>query len=142
MTAAIRPVMTVMRHGKRRRRFSGSRRPNGSSSVPQRLTCSGPWPRAPVPAGCSSRTAAPVALRRATRGVTAVILSAGRRSASLTSATMIGVNAVAITEPRCQNVGTTIAAVAAARLEMIRVCSERPLCFFSSAAPEDSLHRR
>ena len=41
--------------GKRRRGRSGARRPNGSSSrPPQRLTRSGPSPRAPTPVGCSA----------------------------------------------------------------------------------------
>ena len=54
---------------------------------------------------------------------------------------MIGVTAVAITEPRSQKSGTTIAAVAAARLEITRVWSEIPLGFFSSCSG-DSPHRR
>ena len=87
-------------------RARASRRPNGSSSVPGSGSRSGPSPRAPTPVGCSrARTAAPVALRRCTRGVTAVITLAGRRSASETSATMIGVMAVASSEPRSQNIG-------------------------------------
>jgi len=50
-----------------------------------------------------------------------LIAEAGRFSASLTTATMIGVIAVARIEPLSQNIGTTIAAATAARLEMSRV---------------------
>ena len=59
-----------------------------------------------------------------TRGTAEVMTFAGRLRASETIATMIGVMAVAISEPRSQNVGTTMAAATAARLEIRRVCSE------------------
>ena len=49
---------------------------------------------------------------------------AGRFSASETIATMIGVIAVASSEPRSQNMGTTTAAATAARLEIRRVWTE------------------
>ena len=73
-----------------------------------------------------------------TRGVTAVITFAGRFRSSETTATMIGVMAVAISEPRAQNVGTTMAAATAARLEITSVFSERPpapLSSFSGLTP-------
>ena len=70
-------------------------------------------------------------------GAADVITLAGRFSASETSATMIGVIAVASSEPRSQNIGTTIAAATAARLEIRRVWSERlpPLRFLLRAHP-------
>ena len=68
-----------------------------------------------------SRTAAPVALRRVTSGVTAVIFSAGLRRPSDTSATITGVIAVATSVPRSQTIGTTTAAATAAAAEIASV---------------------
>ncbi len=135
ITAASRPVRTASFHHARFGRRSGVRRPNGSSSGPHAR--SGPSPRAPTPDGCSARTAAPVALRRVTRGVTCVITFAGRFRPSLTSATMIGVMAVASSDPRSQNIGTITAAATAAALEITRVWIEIPLVFssFSGLTP-------
>jgi hypothetical protein len=82
--------------------------------------------------GWGERTAAPVAERRVTRGAADVITLAGRLSASETIATTIGVMAVAISEPRAQNIGTTIAAATAARLEIRRVWTESVLGPFGS----------
>ena len=84
--------------------------------------------------GAVDRTAAPVALRRVTRGVTAVIFSAGRRSASLVNATITGVIAVATSVPCCQISGTTTAAATADSDEMTSVWTEIPL-FFSRSTP-------
>ena len=61
------------------------------------------------------RTAAPLAVRRGTRGAAVLITVAGRFSAS-DAATMIGVIAAAKTVPRSQIIGTTNAAATAARL--------------------------
>ena len=73
------------------------------------------------------RTAAPVAVRRVTFGAAEVMTLAGRLRISETTATMIGVTAVAMIDPRCQKSGTTIAAATAARLEIRRVVSDSPL---------------
>ena len=56
-----------------------------------------------------------------------MIISAGLRRPSETSATIIGVMAVAISEPRSQNSGTTTAAATAAAAEITSVWIEIPL---------------
>ena len=66
-----------------------------------------------------------------TRGGTALIASAGLRSASETTATITGVIAVAISVPRSQIIGTTTAAATAAHAEITSVWMEIPLFCFS-----------
>ncbi len=105
ITAATRPVMMPSFQGKPRRlRWrSGVRSPNGSSSSPHRPTRSGSALRAPTAAGFLVRTTVPSAVRRVTtRGAALVMTLVGRFRASVTRATMIGVTAVAISEPRSQ----------------------------------------
>src|SRR5918999_1027756 len=79
---------------------------------------------------CGDRTGTPE-LRRVTFGVTALIRSAGLRSASDTTATITGVIAVAISVPRSQIIGTIPAAATAAAAEMASVWMEMPLFSFS-----------
>jgi hypothetical protein len=70
-----------------------------------------------------------VALRRVARGFTAVIRSAGLRSASDTSATITGVAAAANTVPGSQIIGTTTAAATDDSAETTSVWIETPLLF-------------
>ena len=89
------------------------------------------------------RTAAPVALRRVTRCDEVVMTFAGRFNASETRATMIGVTAVASTDPRCQKSGTITAAAAAEALEIRSVATEIELrlgSFSGGTPPTLALH--
>ena len=70
-------------------------------------------------------------MRRVTRGAALVITFAGRLRASEVIATMIGVIAVASSEPRSQKSGTMMAAATAARLEIRSVVTEIELGFWS-----------
>ena len=68
------------------------------------------------------------------RFATALTVSAGRRSSSVMTVTMIGVIAAANTVPGCQIIGTRNAAVALAAPAITSVLSERPppLCWRGS----------
>ena len=74
-----------------------------------------------------SRTAAPVALRRVTSGVTEVIFSAGLRSASDTSGDDHRRHRGGEQRPRSQIIGTTTAAATAASAEITSVWIEIPV---------------
>ena len=72
----------------------------------------------------------PVPLRRVTTlGATVLTVSTGLRNASEITATRTGVIAVAKIVPRCQNIGTIVAAAAAAQAEINSVWRDRPPLF-------------